>query len=359
MMVWPLIVRFVGRARHVRDGALDYYLSPERLRGAIARERLRADRSGGTFSVLTLDLGHGNRHRDSLARLASVLRGRLRATDEPGLFSDLRVGIVLPDTPAAGAWVLADDLAGLAAKALLNVECAVDTYPSFHDDALSPPEERRPLDRRPAAGSITSCLAQPLPFWKRTVDILGAAAGLVICSPVLLFAAAAIKATSRGPVLFCQPREGLGGREFMMYKLRTMRVGAEAEQAELRAASEQDGPAFKLTDDPRVTPVGRFLRRTSIDELPQLWNVLRGEMSLVGPRPLPCEESRACERWQRRRLDVTPGITCIWQVRGRSRVTFTEWIRMDLEYVERRSLLTDLKLLAATIPAVLSRRGAK
>ena len=144
-----------------------------------------------------------------------------------------------------------------------------------------------------------------------------------------------------------------------MLKFRTMCVGADAQKAQLQALNEQDGPAFKLTNDPRVTRVGDFLRKTSIDELPQLWNVLRGEMSLVGPRPLPVEESDACEPWHRRRLYVTPGLTCIWQVRGRSTVTFAEWIRMDLEYLRDVTLRNDLKLLAETVFSVLARKGAR
>jgi lipopolysaccharide/colanic/teichoic acid biosynthesis glycosyltransferase len=127
----------------------------------------------------------------------------------------------------------------------------------------------------------------------------------------------------------------------------------------LLALNEQDGPAFKIKDDPRVTRFGRFLRSTSIDELPQLWNVLRGEMSLVGPRPLPCHESDGCLGWQRRRLDVTPGLTCIWQVKGRSRVSFSEWCRMDLQYVAKRGVRQDLLLLLLTLPAVLLRKGAR
>ena len=140
--------------------------------------------------------------------------------------------------------------------------------------------------------------------------------------------------------------------------LGTMAVDAESRKDALRSQSEQDGPAFKLKNDPRVTRIGGLLRRTSIDELPQLWNVLRGDMSLVGPRPLPVIESDGCLRWQRRRLAVTPGLTCIWQVSGRSRVTFNEWMRMDLQYVRRRSFWTDIKLIFSTIPSVLLRRGA-
>ena len=159
--------------------------------------------------------------------------------------------------------------------------------------------------------------------------------------------------------MFLQKRAGLGGRPFTIYKFRTMVVDAEAKKAALRAISEQDGPAFKLKHDPRVTAVGRFLRETSLDELPQLWNVVKGDMSLVGPRPLPVEESEKCATWHRRRLDVTPGLTCIWQVKGRSKVSFAEWIRMDRTYIGKRSLWQDLKLMVMTVPSVLLRRGAR
>jgi lipopolysaccharide/colanic/teichoic acid biosynthesis glycosyltransferase len=164
--------------------------------------------------------------------------------------------------------------------------------------------------------------------------------------------------TSPGPLFFRQQRDGLAGQRFTMHKFRTMCADAEAQKSKLRRHSEQDGPAFKMINDPRLTRVGRFLRRTSIDELPQLWNVLKGEMSLVGPRPLPCDESNSCEDWQKRRLDVTPGLTCIWQVKGRSRVSFADWIRMDVEYIKSRSLWQDFKLLVRTILAVLRGNGA-
>ncbi len=172
-----------------------------------------------------------------------------------------------------------------------------------------------------------------------------------------------VKIDSRGPALFWQKRAGLGGRIFWIAKVRTMVVDAERVMAEmnLRAGSEQDGPAFKLRHDPRVTRLGRLLRQTSMDELPQLWNILRGDMTLVGPRPLPVSESDACQPWQRRRLDVTPGLTCIWQVHGRSRVLFDDWMRMDLRYVSKSSglygALRDASLLAKTVPAVFLKRG--
>ena len=191
------------------------------------------------------------------------------------------------------------------------------------------------------------------------IDIAGAGIGLMMLAPLMAVISLGIKLTSKGPIIFKQRRAGLGGQPFYIYKYRTMIVDAEAQKAALRKFSEQDGPAFKLTNDPRITRIGKLLRETSLDELPQLWNVLKGDMSLVGPRPLPMDESAACDRWQRRRLDVTPGLTCIWQVKGRSRVTFAEWMRMDVNYIRRRTLLHDVKILAETIPAVLLRRGAR
>jgi len=151
----------------------------------------------------------------------------------------------------------------------------------------------------------------------------------------------------------------LGGKSFKIYKLRTMRPDAESLKSELLAYSEQDGPAFKMANDPRITPIGRFLRKTSIDELPQLWNVLKGDMSLVGPRPLPVDESKSCQLWQRRRLSVRPGLTCIWQIRGRNSVSFDEWVRMDLKYIKRRSFWYDLYLIASTAPAVVAKRDGR
>jgi lipopolysaccharide/colanic/teichoic acid biosynthesis glycosyltransferase len=193
---------------------------------------------------------------------------------------------------------------------------------------------------------------------KRLLDIVGASVALLLNSPLLLAVAIAIKLESRGPVFYRATRIGRGGRPFTFLKLRSMVDGADRARHHVAHLNEADGPVFKISNDPRVTRVGRFLRVTSIDEIPQFINVLRGEMSLVGPRPpLPFEVAQY-EPWQLHRLDVLPGITCLWQISGRSRIGFQEWMRLDLEYIKHRSFLLDLKILIRTIPAVLSRDGA-
>ncbi len=193
---------------------------------------------------------------------------------------------------------------------------------------------------------------------KRGLDFVVASALLAVSLPILGIAAAAIKATSPGPVLFRQLRCGLNGRRFLMLKLRTMYADAEERKEELMHLNEVSGPVFKIRNDPRITPVGRFLRRYSIDELPQLWNVIRGDMSLVGPRPpVPAEVARY-ETFERRRLSMRPGLTCLWQVNGRSEIEFDEWVRLDLQYIDDWSISQDLKILAQTVPAVLRGTGA-
>jgi len=193
---------------------------------------------------------------------------------------------------------------------------------------------------------------------KRALDVVAAAAGLALLAPVLLAIAVAIKLDSRGPIFYAQERVGLNRRRFAMWKFRSMVAGADARQAELEARNEADGPVFKIAADPRVTRVGRVLRRTSLDELPQLWNVLMGDMSLVGPRPLPLRDVDRMELcWHQRRFSVKPGITCLWQIRSRE-PKFDDWIRSDMEYIDNWSLALDLRILAQTLPAVISGQGA-
>ena len=195
-------------------------------------------------------------------------------------------------------------------------------------------------------------------FVKRCIDVAGAATLLVLSAPVLALAAAAVKLDSSGPILFRQVRCGKNGRRFVMHKLRTMYTDAEERKHELLAHNEMDGPVFKMKRDPRITRAGYWLRRFSIDELPQIWDVLRGDMSLVGPRPsLPCEVLEY-QTFERRRLSMRPGLTCLWQVSGRNEIGFDDWVRLDLEYIDTWSLRNDLKILLRTVPAVLGGSGA-
>ena len=193
---------------------------------------------------------------------------------------------------------------------------------------------------------------------KRTVDLLLAAAGLIVLAPLMLIIALAVKLSSRGPVIYRSVRPGIAGKPFDCLKFRTMRQHAEELQAELERLNEKSGAIFKIQQDPRLTPVGRALRRLSLDELPQLVNVIRGEMSMVGPRPLPMRDFERLDEWHKKRYLVLPGITGLWQVSGRSELDFDDLVRLDFLYLERWSVLLDLSILLKTIPAVLSRRGA-
>jgi exopolysaccharide biosynthesis polyprenyl glycosylphosphotransferase len=193
---------------------------------------------------------------------------------------------------------------------------------------------------------------------KRSFDVVGAIVALVLASPLLLLTAIAIKLDSRGPVLFRQQRVGKDGEPFDLLKFRSMVVGAEDRLHELQELNEASGPLFKMAEDPRVTRVGRVLRRLSIDEIPQFWTVLRGKMSIVGPRPALPTEVHAWSPALHQRLRVKPGSTGMWQVSGRSDATFDDYVRLDLYYVDNWSLITDLVIMAKTIPTVLSRKGA-
>jgi exopolysaccharide biosynthesis polyprenyl glycosylphosphotransferase len=215
-----------------------------------------------------------------------------------------------------------------------------------------------PLGGRPALSFSVVHHSRTALAIKRGFDIVGASTLLVLFAPAMLAVAAAIRRDSAGPILFRQERSGLYGRRFEMLKFRTMCLDAEAGRAELLHLNEMDGPVFKVKDDPRITPVGRFLRRSSLDELPQLWHVLKGDMSLVGPRPPIPEEVEQYATFERRRLSMRPGLTCLWQVMGRNTIGFADWVKLDLEYIDNWSLAADLAILLRTLPAVLRGTGS-
>jgi exopolysaccharide biosynthesis polyprenyl glycosylphosphotransferase len=194
---------------------------------------------------------------------------------------------------------------------------------------------------------------------KRAIDLVASVAAIAVLAPVFLIAGILVKTTSRGPIFFRQTRVGLNGRKFTLFKFRSMYEDAEGQRAALQDRNEMSGPVFKIKDDPRITPVGKWMRRFSIDELPQFWNVLAGHMSLVGPRPPIPDEVKKYERWQRRRLSMKPGITCLWQVSGRNGVDFEDWMRLDLAYIDTWSLRLDVQILLRTVPVVIIARGAQ
>lgn len=353
-----------------------YFLDERRFRFEAARERMRSDRNGSPIAILFIELAADRATCRDFRFLARVLRRRLRITDTAGVLSAAhrgagprqpvwpgagspRVGVLLPDTTKEGAWKVASDICDAYEVGHNRPSCDVVVYP---DDRTPPANDERRGGEKPTSDvsePLDVLFAQPTPLVKRAFDVLGASLGLLLLAPLMAVLAAAVKFTSPGPVFFSQEREGHGGRRFRILKFRTMRPDAHDHQPILRPYNEQDGPAFKMSNDPRTTWIGRLLRRTSLDELPQLWNVLLGDMSLVGPRPLPTEESLKCAPWQRQRLLVPPGLTCLWQVRGRNTVSFEQWMRMDLEYLRRRSFTYDLHLLLQTVPAVVFHRGPR
>ena len=321
-------------------------------------ERMRSDRSDRPFSLAVFDAVSDISDDDAASRnlqLARELKRRVRVTDHVGQMSNHRVGVILWDTEVEGAWSFVDEARALADPEL-TLNCEVFVYPTNFPLPVEPADGQA---MQPATAPLEPLFVQPMPIWKRTIDLFGATLGLVLLAPLFAVVAAAIKFTSRGPVLFTQLRSGRGDRPFKMYKFRSMVAGAEKMKQALLEENEQDGPAFKIENDPRITAIGHFIRKTSIDELPQLLNVIRGEMSLVGPRPLPCPETDACENWQRRRLEVTPGLTCIWQVQDRrTKIPFADWARMDIRYIGSRTLKHDLQLVLKTIRSIVGRKGA-
>lgn len=195
-------------------------------------------------------------------------------------------------------------------------------------------------------------------FFKRIIDILGGVMGLIILSPILIIIGVLIKLESKGPVIFSQKRIGLNGKEFKMYKFRSMVENAEEIKEKLKEKNEMSGPMFKIKDDPRITKIGKFIRKTSLDEVPQLINVLKGDMSLVGPRPSLPNEVKEFEPWMLKRLEVKPGLTCYWQVMGRNNIDFENWMKLDIKYVNERSFWLDIKLIFKTFFVIFGDKNA-
>jgi lipopolysaccharide/colanic/teichoic acid biosynthesis glycosyltransferase len=371
--------------------------SPNEFRLVLERERARADRSGDKFSLVVFDFGNkkdGNGSSLTVEHLTRILFKRIRLTDTVGWFDERSIGTVLPGTPGEGAWTFINDICKMSAEIASTLAITVYTYPSDWLPKKGESKERRfpditglttglfkrpsllvrsnsqvaasiVLDRDVEVGEVPfitvnsgqTLFAKPLPRWKRVFDVVGSLVGLVIASPIMVAAAAAIKLSSKGPVLFIQERTGQGYRRFRMYKFRTMVDGAEKERAKVSHLNTMTGPLIKIDRDPRLTKIGRFLRKTSIDELPQLFNVLKGEMTIIGPRalsPLPNEY----ESWQLRRFSVKPGIACTWQSDRRAERDFRKWMRCDLRYMDSASFWTDMWVFFKTVLKAMGRNGA-
>ena len=369
---------------------------PEQFRAALEREQARAERNGHQITLALLPANGHNSDASRTNRLPDILKSRLRTMDEAGWFDPSRIGVLMPYTSCRGAWHLIDDLCQLMQGELSASDCSVYVYPYDWIDGPGVPPEQDAADTcaakriGQAAEHLFSCLCHrdhhhpsnagvyvdgapagltcvyPLTpaswvepsTWQRGLDVLCSLLGLVVFAPVFLAAAVVIKLASPGPVFFRQMRIGRGGRSFQLLKFRTMCINADTSLhqnhvAQLINGSANDGeagpkPMTKLDNDPRVIPLGNILRGACIDELPQLINVLRGEMSLVGPRPPIPYEVHDYLPWQKRRLDAMPGLTGLWQVSGKNKLTFDDMVRLDIQYSRTRSVPMNIMIMLRT-----------
>ncbi len=381
------------------------YSAPQ-FHAALEREQARAERNGHQVALVLIRTNDHDHEVQGGPCLVDVLRGRLRIMDEGGWFDRSRLGVLMPYTSREGARHLIEDLCRLMEGRLSPADCEIYTYPRdwFSGDAeheleeaavaaeeyasepvgshversvavVSPARRTRTRrsgpDGRPARERSSDALAceyllgpaqaADLSLAQRTLDVAGSLLGLLVLSPLFFVVALLIKGVSPGPIFFKQVRIGRGGRPFLLWKFRTMAANAdtaihEGHMAELIRSANGEAcakPMKKLNDDPRVIPLGWILRGTCIDELPQLINVLRGEMSLVGPRPPIPYEVREYLPWQTRRLDTTPGLTGLWQVSGKGRLTFDEMVRLDIRYVRTKSVWQTAAILCRT-PCVVA-----
>ena len=325
----------------------------------LKQERLRSDRSNHTFTLLLFNIGIQKKNTPLIRNLSEILASRVRFSDDVGFFDDQKIAVLLPDTSTQGARMLADKLSKEIGIYVPSLQYEMYTYPpcTYYWDkvqvvSLLSPEEIH----------VKVSDGYSMPFWKRAMDIFVSFTGLFLLAPLFILIAIVIKIVSPGPVFFSQKRVGHRGKIFNVFKFRTMKVNSSAHihhhylKGLINEDSEGDKPMEKLDmdDDPRIIPFGKFIRVSSLDELPQLINVLRGEMSLVGPRPCIPYETDEYLLWHSRRFDITPGISGLWQVSGKNKLTFKEMIRLDIKYAAKRSFCLDIQILLKTLFVVLS-----
>jgi len=365
----------------------------------LLEERSRAERSNAPLSQIVIEikpsLGNGNGNGKLVSKVGTVLHHSTRKTDIKGWYQQDKIAILMPETPKEGALKLAEKISMELKKNLngkphdtVNHKLVICTYGANIADTqvtLLQSDMSEATAQPPSCARLTQhkCIDDPelalaailcnpphsfsihlKKCLKRAIDIMGSLAGMIMLLPFFIIISAVIKLTSPGPVLFKQERNGYRGKKFLFLKFRSMRHNADDDIHRtyvngLLKDCNGEKPWAKLTHDPRITPFGSFLRKTSLDELPQLWNVLKGDMSLVGPRPPIPYEVEQYQLWHwKRTLDVKPGITGLWQVEGRSCSTFTTMVRMDLKYINNWSLWLDMKILCKTVYVVFSTRGA-
>jgi lipopolysaccharide/colanic/teichoic acid biosynthesis glycosyltransferase len=344
------------------DAQPDGLLSRTEFLRMVQREKRRTDRSHSALSLALLDVDAAR--GPALESFLQSLSAMVRETDYLASIDDECIAVLLPDTGEVGLRSFLDKLA--LARPDHATTAVGATYPDTAFDRLVAERLGTPRSRHPVGADAPSVGRVPGYPLKRALDVLGALVALVVLSPLMLIVALLIKLTSPGPVIFRQARVGQGGRPFQMYKFRSMRTDMDDRAHREFVASLIDGKAppaggqFKMKADPRITAIGRFIRKTSIDELPQFYNVLKGDMSLVGPRPPVPYEAERYKAWHRRRVfEMKPGLTGIWQVEGRSRVSFDDMVRMDLRYLDRCSLRFDISILLRTVIVVLTCEGAQ
>ncbi len=371
--VWGLMLR---RSRHPHR-ALPALPAPDAFHAMTQKERARVDRFGGTFCLVAFDVGSTDAGARRVELLSAALHLRKRLMDEVGWSDDRHLAVLLPGTTAPEARRFAEEISRAIAKSCTPPPYEVSQYPpaSLRWDAdpdAPSSEEIRPVaspDTNASAGArftmrgaasgfeIPPWLGQRQPGWKRGFDVLVSGAAAVCLLPFLLLIALLIRIVSPGPVLFAQERVGYLGRKFKLWKFRTMRLHADSSvhRDQVTREMQSEDPLTKLDSfrDPRVIPCGRWLRLTGLDELPQLFNILRGDMSVIGPRPDPVYAADQYQPWHAARLDVLPGVTGLWQVSGKNRTTFKQMIRLDIAYARRLSPWLDLKILLKTPLAIV------
>jgi lipopolysaccharide/colanic/teichoic acid biosynthesis glycosyltransferase len=401
MTARPLpIIKSVFKIREHISEAPDIYSETE-FRAILKHEYACVNRNGHKFSLIVFDLDGLENGNVAVNRLMFIFCSRLRRTDGVGWLSKRRIGVLLPFTDARGARRVAAEICSVSFVSELVSDFSVCTYPSrcwldseeadsrqMHFSDISPEWEndsctlinsptsditilKTDTPNKPSLAKISGpeigtidkimrSLTCPVPFWKRAMDIVISLMGLVLLSPLFLMVTVLIKTVSRGPVFFRQERVGYLGKVFCFLKFRTMKANADQSEHQKHvlqlingnSGGDVDKPMEKITNDCRIIPLGKFLRKTCLDELPQLVNVLRGQMSLVGPRPCLPYEAGEYHLWHTERFNTLPGMTGLWQVSGKNRLTFKEMIRYDITYALKRSFRLDIKIIFKTFPVV-------